>query len=148
MQKIKLFMVLALLMAGVSGAWGQKTYTVNYVPSGVNGSFTIENEYVTTGQTTTVRINGSYRTVTIYAHVTSSSTTNLVLTPVCYYNGSYYTFNTPSNYNSYITFTTQNAGNYISANSVDGYENPTIEVANNGTSGGTVTITYSSFASS
>jgi len=142
MQKIKLFMVLALLCVGVSGAWGQKTYTVNYVPSGVNGSFAIENEYVTTGQTTTVSINGRNRTVTVYAHVTSSSTTDLVLTPVCYYNGSYYTFNTPSNYNSYITFTTQNAGNYISANSVDGYENPTIEVANSGTSGGTVTITY------
>ena len=139
MQKIKLLLLLTLLCVGVNGAWGQKTYTVNYVPSGVNGSFAIVNEYVTTGQTT--RVTG-YGYLPVYAHVTSTSTTSLVLTPVVLYNGSYYDLQNPSNLNELINFTTTTAGDYISANSVDGYENPTVTVANNGTSGGTVTITY------
>ena len=88
MRKIKLFMMLALLVAGVSGAWA-RTYTVKYegLPSGTSGNYSVNTQDVETDQTY------SYRTV--INRYTKNSSTSLTIT-AGYTSGLFSTFNSIS----------------------------------------------------
>ena len=101
MRKIKLFMMLALLVAGVSGAWAQqrKAYGVVYSPSDLEGvGFTITNSDMDYG----VTVNGNYY-LTSGSHVGES----LIMLE--------------GQYASYANLTTDNISNYVKANDIDDY---------------------------
>ena len=132
MRKIKLFMMLALLVAGVSGAWAAKEYRVNYsgLPSGTSGSFSIVNDYVSTSYT-----YGNYSVYERYQKNTASTT----LTQSFVYEdflGDYHSMGSQND--SYLTqLTTDNILNYITPAAIADYKVKSVTV--NGT---TITITY------
>ena len=82
MQKIKLFMVLALLCVGVSGAWG-RNYTVEYVglPAGQTGDYQVTTPWRGTDYVVTY-----YNNASIYVHYVKNSSTSLTAQAQYYYN--------------------------------------------------------------
>lgn len=94
MRKIKLFMMLALLVAGVSGAWASVTYTVEYkyYPStSTNGDYSLNFSYLNAGLTDSDGDNA-------YIHYTKTSRTRLTVSYAYSYYGSYSDYSNPSRY--------------------------------------------------
>lgn len=121
MQKIKLFMMLALLVAGVSGAWGQQTQTFDVVYTGR----TISQEAgftATTGATISYTHSGMWGSSTRQVTIQSYTANTIVVT------GQYATSNV-SEYRDYLP-------RFITPNEVTGYS------ASVSVSGTTVTIAY------
>lgn len=122
------------MMLGASAAWA-KTYTVKYVglPSGTTGGFTINNTDFKTGET---YVSGllSYN---VYNYITSTDNSSK-LTITAYYNSLFGESNTLKD--SYcISITSDNYSDYITPNTVDGYELSSVSVNESSL---VITITY------
>lgn len=121
MQKIKLFMMLALLVAGVSGAWA-RTYTVQYrgLPSGQTGDYQVTTPWKSTNYTN------------YYVRLVKGSSTSLTATEYRYYGGSWYSQNDDSEDMANIHYN-------IRPLTIDGYDVTMTSSYKNRT----ITITYS-----
>lgn len=138
-------MMLALLVAGVSGAWAAKTYQVVYVglPSGTSGSYSVRSEYANSGFTDNNRR-------TAYFHFTHTSNSELTLS-WAYRTGTFnyrYTDYGNSEYGmsaDNLIVTTENVSTYINAGTVSGYSVESFSVDNTPIENyaGTITINYS-----
>lgn len=129
MRKIKLFMMLALLVAGVSGAWGARSYTVSYigVPSGYTG------DYQVTNPSRFYSDNDDYDIIVLYR---KDSRTQLTIS-TGYFSGSSF-----GEYNFSGTGYYEHPEWYIKPLAIDGYD-ATVTSSYSYYSGGTITITYS-----
>lgn len=84
MKKIKLFMMLALLVAGVSNVMGARTYTVTFNPSNING------KVKATNASGYVKLQKTYNGYPVYVKTTVNNSGNRVTLTPYYYGPSYW----------------------------------------------------------